>query len=177
MANPAFLVEGHLEQKAIGALCPGQPVQRINCNGKDVDLKVMAKFIETLIKLLGNRYYPIIVIVDREQRNTSARSMRKTIIGELTRLGVRDQLIVAVADRHIENWILADIHTMTELFGKNFRRRNYEGAGGKGQLKRLFESIGNVYNETTTGVTLLRQISSTRAQANSASLRVRPETS
>ena len=71
MPDPAFLIEGHMEKKILQSVCPGVPIRRIECNGEDVAMSVMAKFIETHIRLLNNRYYPIVIIFDREGREST----------------------------------------------------------------------------------------------------------
>ena len=43
MSNPAFIVDGHTEQKFISSICPGQPIRRTNLNGKSVQLSAIAK--------------------------------------------------------------------------------------------------------------------------------------
>ena len=86
MSNPAFIVDGFTELKIIQNICPGRPVKRTDCNGKDVELDAIAKKIALHIRLLGNRYYPIIILVDKENRNISfedmAEQLRQKLIEE-----------------------------------------------------------------------------------------------
>ena len=42
MPEPAFLVDGHMEQLIIQQLCPKKPVRRIGCNGDDVSMAAIA---------------------------------------------------------------------------------------------------------------------------------------
>ena len=48
MKRPAFLVEGHLEQRFVQAVCPGSSVLRLNCNGDKVAIEAVAKRVGTL---------------------------------------------------------------------------------------------------------------------------------
>jgi len=93
MNNPAFIVDGFTEMKIIQRLCPGKPVSRTDLNGKDVALEAMSKRIASAIRLFGNRYYPIIILVDKEQReiefNVMAEQIR-TILQENYNMGDQD---------------------------------------------------------------------------------------
>jgi len=71
MINPAFIVDGYTELKIVQNICPGQPIKRTDLNGKSVTIVAMAKKIAWHIRLLGNRYYPIIILVDKEEREIS----------------------------------------------------------------------------------------------------------
>src|SRR3954452_9708477 len=71
MPDPAFLVDGIMEQRILQHICPGKPVQRLNCNGKNVALEIIVDRIEFHIRLLNNRYDPIIILIDREQRRAT----------------------------------------------------------------------------------------------------------
>jgi hypothetical protein len=114
MASSAFLVDGHLEQYFIQQVCPDHPVRRIGCNGHSVSLEAIAKHIASHCRLFDNRYYPIIIIIDREDRDETACEIKNSLITLLQKEGVKDSLIVAVADRMIENWILADQSVIKE---------------------------------------------------------------
>lgn len=109
MSNPAFIVDGYTELKILQNICPGRPVKRTDCNGRDVKIKAIAKKIALHIRVLNNKYYPIIILVDKEEREMSFEEMAEQIRIELNNEGITDQdLRIGVADRMIENWIIAD---------------------------------------------------------------------
>jgi hypothetical protein len=142
MPEPAFLVDGVMEQRIIGHICRAKTVQRLNCNGTDTPLEVIVNRIEFHIRILNNRYSPIIVLIDREKRSETC----EEIVAEMSRLindrGYGDQLVLGVVDRCIENWILADWNSVVEQF-KEYgiltapERAQFEGKQGKTELKKL----------------------------------------
>src|SRR5690554_816402 len=71
MINPAFIVDGFTEKLIIEKICPGKTIKRADINGKNVTLDAIAKKIASLIRLLNNRYHPIIILIDKEERNES----------------------------------------------------------------------------------------------------------
>ncbi|MDT8375808.1 MAG: hypothetical protein RQ867_03605 [Mariprofundaceae bacterium] len=149
----AFIVEGHMEQKFIKKICPGRPVRRIECNGESVSPEAMAKRIDTLCKTFGGRYFPIVVWVDLEKRKCDVNSFRASLYQELESLGVRDEVMIGVADRSTEIWVLHDREKVLEVFPEisNPIPRQLEGKSGKGVMKRLLDT----YHETTDGFDLL----------------------
>lgn len=150
MSNPAFFVDGHLEQKFIQKYCPGAPVKLINCNGKNVVIDQIGKRVASLIKTMNNRNHPLIVIIDREDRENSASQIEKELKKSIQNHGINYEILIGVADRMIENWILADEDVMSEHIGYD-RNAVYEGSNGKSEIRTFIQS----YHETTTGVQLL----------------------
>lgn len=147
MSNPAFIVDGYTEKIIIQKLCPSQPVRRTDLNGKSVSISAIAKKVASLIRLLGNRYYPIVILVDKEQRDISfdimAEQIREGIINEgIVNLDLR----VGVANRMIENWIIADWETLTG--GTLNEPENPDGGSGSNIIRRVKGS----YDKTTDGV-------------------------
>ena len=156
MANPAFIVEGQMEQKIIGRLCPGQPVQRIMCNGDQVPITRLCDFVETLIRRLNNKYYPIFVIFDREKREDDCKTLSIQMLDELNSRGLNDQDIrIFLADRESEDWILKDIDAICAHYNIAKPRQAPQGKGG---LRSLVSSV-TPYHETTTGVELFFLVS------------------
>jgi len=79
---------------------------------------------------------------------------------------------VFVADRMLENWILADIAHISSkkvYLKKVSKQRNYESTDGKVELKRLFEK-GYDYNEVRHGQELFPLLRSAEASKFSPSL-------
>lgn len=147
MINPAFIVDGYTELKIIQHLCPNRPIKRTDLNGKFVKIPLIVKRIASHIRLLGNKYYPIIVLVDKEEREISCVTMIEQIKQGLIEHGLGNQDIrVGVADRMIENWIISDWNS---LDGKpKDKPKKCEGMNGSAVIKKL---KGN-YNKTTDGV-------------------------
>lgn len=174
MSKPAFFVDGQTEQRSINKICPGHPIRLIGCNGKKVALSAIAKRLKTQIKLLNNRYYPIIILIDREDRKESIQEIKEELKKELIKIGVKDECLISVCDRMIENWILADKKNIIKHTGKKiyFKKSNYEGLKGKSIIKRYYSG----YHETTDGVTLLSKSNPKTLCENSESFRDFAET-
>lgn len=151
MSNPAFLIDGFTEKLILENICPNTKINRINCNGNSVSMCAMAKRICTLIRLLNNKYYPIFVIIDREDREASASQIVEDLGNEIKKVGIKDDVRIGVCDRMIENWTLADWDSfkhstgIDETMTKPF---HFEGTQGKTQIKKYYPN----YQETTDGV-------------------------
>jgi Domain of unknown function (DUF4276) len=145
--NPAFIVDGLTERNIIHKLCPGCPIKP-SMNGKDVSLKRMAEGIVVIIRALNNRNYPIVVITDREQRPhdflTMATELKREILEQLPSINKPVDIRIGVADRMIENWILADADALgnpPEIPAET------DGLGGKGLMRKIMPT----YSETVDG--------------------------
>lgn len=166
--NPAFLVDGFTEKLVIEKLCPNTKINRINCNGHSVSLESIAKRIVSLTRLLNNRYYPIIVIVDREDREISAEEMAANLKDEIERYGLKDDIRIGICDRMIENWILSDKTTFSECCNVEVNDAMvFEGVNGKSFIKKTFP----LYQETTDGVSMLLKANPVAMAKNSLSFR------
>jgi Domain of unknown function (DUF4276) len=154
MAEPAFLVDGVMEQRILQRLCRGNVIRRIGCNGENVRMEVMAKFIDAQIKLMNNRYFPIIIVLDREGRVETSPTLVEQLTEELNMRGHTGQFVIGVPDRMIENWILAD-WTGAKSARPGFAdfEGQTEGCNGKSLIKTLLDS-SVFYNEPTLGVEL-----------------------
>ncbi len=146
MSNPVFFIDGQMEKKIIQALCPNQPIRVTGLNGKDVTVKAIAKKIAPLIRLLGNKFYPIVILLDKEARKITFEEMANQTKEALIEEGITDQdLRIGVADRMIENWILADWETFA---GKKTKPPETEGINGSSIIKK----VKGGYDKTTEGV-------------------------
>jgi hypothetical protein len=151
MPNPAFIVEGRMEQLIAAKICPGQPIKKIGCNGDEAPIAVMAKFVSAQIKILNNKYYPIVIVFDRENRQSTCEQIRLEMINILQNdYGYADQDIrIFVCDRMTEDLYLADIDTIVNHYKlPPYADQNFSGKGG---LARLLEPKIR-YHETTYGV-------------------------
>lgn len=148
MCNPAFIVDGFTEKLIIGRLCPGKPVRRTDLNGKDVSIEAIANKVASLIRLLNNRYYPIIVVIDREERKEDIQSIIDKLLAELNKRGLnKEDIRINVADRKIENWIIADWEIIGDIESKP---KDTDGLNGVAIIKKNLRS----YTKTTDGVDL-----------------------
>jgi hypothetical protein len=156
MNSPAFIVEGYTEKIFLSRACPGSPVKRLEINGKAVLLTAIVDRIESISKFFYGRYRPIVVVFDREGRKESADAIAASVATELTRRRPTDQYAVGVADRMIENWILADWERLRESIGALPAPPNrVEGSNGKAMLRRLLAERG--YSATIDGPALLKR--------------------
>ena len=150
----AFLVDGDLEKKFFQRKCPKTTVKKIGCNGRDVSLDEIAKRVATQIRTLGGKCFPIVIVIDRESRPEDTATISVTLLEKIKSEGITDHLIVAVADRMIENWILADYQNVLTYDGAKPLKKalqTFDGENGKATLKRIIPN----YHETTIGVDLL----------------------
>ena len=172
MINPAYLVEGDLEQKFIQNVCPGYPVRKINCNGDDVSLEAIGKRVGTLGRLLHKRHSPLVVVFDRERRAEPAQSIEVRLGEILKQEDIQVPVLIGVADRHIENWILADYEMFAQSarLSKKLLVESFEGKKGKSALKKAL-GRNRSYVETIDGVAWLRSARPAVIAQNSPSFR------
>jgi hypothetical protein len=165
MSNPAFIVDGFTEKLVIGSLCPGRPVSRTDLNGKSVTLDAIANKISSLIRLFNNRHYPIIIVIDREQRAENCSELCETLEKKIVELGFENHDIrICFADRMFENWIIADWAILNSTITKPEITDNLHGSG---ELKK---AIGS-YNKTTDGVELFLKCNLETVYQNSPSFK------
>jgi hypothetical protein len=157
-----------MEKRFISDVCKGQPVRRIGCNGDQVSMAGMAKHLAPLLRLLENRY-PRVVFFDRERRDESCNELANQLLSELQEHGVdTENVVIGIADRTIENWILADSGMPENVDFLKAGTANVEGRFGKSIVRKAMLPTVD-YNETTTGVTLLKAMRPSVARQNSAS--------
>lgn len=141
----AFLVDGQTEQRFIQLVCSGNPVQRLNLNGSSVSAEAIAKRAATQIRLWRGRHYPIVILVDLEDRSCDSSQLKAGIEQALSVEGICDRVLVGVANRMIENWVLADCGPKS--------LSAVDGLHGCNELKRLFPS----YDKAADGPEMLRR--------------------
>jgi hypothetical protein len=168
--KPAYLVEGDLEQLFVQNVCPKFCVQKIGLNGHDVGVPAIAKRVGTLVRLLQRRYRPIIVVFDRERRPATCDQIEKELRDCLQNEDIEVPLIVAIPDRDIENWILADYEVFCECSGCTaaIPATGFEGTKGKTRLKSLLPE-NRPYVETIDGVQWLKKCRANQIAEHSAS--------
>ena len=157
MPNPAFLVEGQMEQAIVQRICPGSAVRLIGCNGKDVSMTVLSKALNARLQRLS-RYDPVIIILDREQRTEECNILLNDLSLKLDDLGFSGRYILAMPDRTTEVWTLSD---WDEVRRRMPEMKEYhdiaEGRNGKAIIKKLLPD-DVVYHETTIGVEMFMSI-------------------
>ena len=152
MPNPAFIVDGHTEQCFIGAICPGHPIQRTNLNGKSVTINAIAKKMASMIRLFGNRHYPIIILVDREDREASIDDLAIELNEALVNEGITNEDIrIGFADRMIENWIIADFEKIADIKSKPEQTDGLKGSS-------IIKKHKGTYNKVIDGVRFLLSV-------------------
>lgn len=170
MPDPAFLVEGRMEQVIVQRLCPGKPVRLLGCNSDTAPLAVIARFADAQMRQLKN-YYPVIIILDREKRTQSCDEVRIELTKHLDDKGHSGQFVVGVADHMTENWILASWSSICAERSDHIPYDgNTESVDGKNTLRRLLPP-GSIYHETTVGVELFLSCDVRLVYQRSASFR------
>jgi Domain of unknown function (DUF4276) len=171
MATIAFIVEGNCEQRAIQKICPGMKVITLGLNGRDVSISAMARQIAAVTRVFSNRYYPIVVLFDREQRVESANDITSQINSSLEELGLdKHQFIIGIADRKIENWMIPFIDSCYgDAKGNAVAIPYTEGTNDVGRLKSALRERNISYHKTTVGAHLLSSIKPETLAAKSKS--------
>ncbi|MGN6115978.1 MAG: DUF4276 family protein [Nitrobacter sp.] len=166
----AFIVDGQTEKKIIQHICPDAPIRMTNLNGKDVSVVAIAKRVSSLIKLLKDRYYPVLVLVDREGRPQTSQELEQALCTELVdQHGIKaEEVIISCPDRMIENWMLADPKFFKSSYGIDISE-TYEGKNGKREIKNLLSNTSVVYHELTVGVDTFIRIDPSQLCLNSPS--------
>ena len=80
-------------------------------------------------------------------------------------------VLVAVPNRMIENWYLADIEFLSAkkaFLKRRLRQKNYEGSNGKAHMKRCMKA-GHTYGETKHGPQMFAVLRFAVARKNSPS--------
>lgn len=162
MSKPAFIVDGQTEMRIIQSICPGVPVRRTDLNGKFVKIEAIAEKIVQLIKLLNSKYYPIIILVDREDRTISSTDMTSKL-RELINNRCTDEIIIGIPDIMIENWLLVSKNVAENCL----KSGSCDGFNGHSELKRTNPN----YHKLTDGEKLFKGVDFSKLFKSSASFR------
>jgi hypothetical protein len=153
MPSPIFLVEGQTEKLFIEQICPGTKILRLEINGRNVAVGAVVERAASLIRLQQGRTSPSIILFDREDRLEPASAIAQEVSTELSRVLPAEHVVVGVADRMIENCILADWEALRSLLPNLPQLPPItEGLNGKAILKNLLRT----YSKTVDGPKLLR---------------------
>jgi hypothetical protein len=171
MNNPAFLIDGFMEKLILENLCPDTKINRINCNGNAVSIRAIAKRVSSLIRILNNIYYPIFILIDREDREQTPQQIIDALEEEIRSEGIKDDVRIGVCDRMIENWTLADWQSFKKSIGidkATITPLEIEGCNGKAKVKKFYPN----YQETTDGVSFFLNANPAVIFKNSESFRI-----
>ncbi|MFM2151386.1 MAG: hypothetical protein RLZZ187_3692 [Pseudomonadota bacterium] len=159
-----------MEQKIVQRLCPQSSVRRIGCNGKDVDMTVMAKFISAQIPLL-KKHHPIIIIFDREKRKKGRKQLESELKDILSNFINPDSIVIGIPDLTTENWILAGWDGVKEKYPHYLDCKKINlGKNGKSQIKKLLPA-GEIYTENILGPKLFSAADPNKMYQNDESFR------
>lgn len=133
--------------------------------------KIVAKASKQVSMLSSFNCRKVVIVLDFEFRRVAY----DRFVGMLQAAFGRRQwglpVLVAVPNRMVENWYLADIAYLSQrkrFLRRNIKQKNYEGSHGKRDLKRCF--VRNIsYSETKHGPELFAILRFGVAGQNSAS--------
>lgn len=158
-----FLVDGLTEQRFIQNVCNNKvSVKLTNLNGKTVETTALAKRVASLIRIWKGRYSPIVVVVDREKRSESAKEFAANLLAKVREEEITDNLIVGVADRMLENWMIAD----PALWPGEDIPDSVDGTSGASILRGYLDGA---YDKAANGPQLLKKSRPSEIRKRSAS--------
>ena len=114
-----------------------------------------------------------IVLTDFEERRESWRDFLLQLSALFATKTNDITVAVAVPNRLIENWYLADVEHLSRscaFLRRGLHQKKYEGRNGKAELKRFFNSKES-YRETDHGPKMFKLIRFPVARANSESFK------
>lgn len=114
----------------------------------------------------------VIILLDFESRSINYDDFLKMLSDSYKAHKFGVQVDVAVPNRMIENWYLADIEHLSKkksYLKDSIKQKNYEGTNGKVELKKQFKKSFDYY-ETVHGPELFSLIRFDVAKNNSPSL-------
>jgi hypothetical protein len=122
--------------------------------GHTADSKEIVRRARKQIRILrGLRCKRVVVVLDFEERGQPYQTFVDHLRAEFSCTDLGVPVGVAVPNRMIENWYLADIEHLSAnkvFLKRNLRQRNYEGCHGKSQMKK-FMRRPHTYSETKHG--------------------------
>jgi hypothetical protein len=160
MAVPAFIVEGQFEQRVIQLVCPGHKVVLLGANGDDVSAPALTARIETHFRRFSNRYFPIVVIFDRERRKSTPAQIEQELRELLSIKGIdAGQFIFFISDRDIEVLFLCHIGEDGNFVDDGCpRTKQVDGLLGEGELRKRLSRVGVHYHKTTVGIEMFKRL-------------------
>jgi hypothetical protein len=123
-------------------------------------MKTLCQRIETHFRVFSNRYYPIVVIFDRENRPQTPRELLDEINAILADKKLDPaQFIFLISDRDIEVMFVCH-HTKDGEFIDTGcpETTNVDGVAGESELRNRLSKRGIAYHKTTVGMTIFKKI-------------------
>jgi hypothetical protein len=165
-SNVGVLVDGRAEELFFRATLPGCRIRRNIPNGRDVSLDLIFDAIQIGHETFSGAVDTVIVKIDREQRAESFEAIVQALEQKILNAGIIRPTILALADRCLENWILADDVQISEICGADYDYI-HEGAMGKSILMNALQANAKLpYVKTSK---LLISASPNNIRANSQS--------
>ncbi len=121
--------------------------------------------------LRGFRCAKVIVMLDFEERRQDYRAFVRELEEAFSAQDFGLPVLVAVPNRMIENWYLADIELLSSqkaFLKSGLKQKKYEGANGKASIKRCMRT-GHPYSETKHGPQMFEILRFRVARQNSPS--------
>jgi hypothetical protein len=168
----AFIVEGRSEQKIVQKICPDSKALLLDCNGSHVKTSAIAKKIGTLYRIMNNRYFPIIVVFDREKRDASCEEIIEQLEQDLEKLDLdKNQFRIGVADRKLESWMLYGIDRDGNINTACTTSKNseFEGTTASGEIRIRLKKNDLKYHKTTLGVEIFASLEANKLRLLSPS--------
>ena len=173
IANIGIIVDGEGDYAAIKKRFPAFRVLKTDGpRGHDVAPdKIVVNSKKQVSMLKAMSCIKAIVIVDYEDRRTTYNKFVETLHNLYNNMNFELPVDVAIPNRMIENWYLADVEYLSnkkKYLKKKIKQKNYEGKHGKNELKKCF--VKNMtYRETKHGPELFYILRFKVARKNSAS--------
>lgn len=167
---PVLIVEGLSFALAATCVFPRRKAIDLGGLGHALTAGAIAKRAEPLIRIQLAKGCRVVLSVDREVRSTAATALEAAIHAALP-IDCQERVAVVVADRMLENWLLADVRGLTKrsYISRSARQRQYEGTHGKNELRQLF--VDHDYDETTHAPELMKHVRMKMAVKNSTSFK------
>ncbi|MCZ8102993.1 MAG: hypothetical protein O9972_34510 [Burkholderiales bacterium] len=166
----AFIVDGQLEKRVVQRLCNSAPVRVTNMNGRNVEISAIAKLICSFLDLFRGRYFPVVIVIDREARDQSSEQIEAEIKVRVSEYGHDVQgIIVSCADRMIENWIISGTSSYRGHDISCELMDHGDGCNGKSIVRQILGGCNVTYSETTVGVDLFCSMDFEKAAGRSES--------
>lgn len=186
LSRTVMVMDGPSDIRAITAKIQkdydGRPqFRKAACNGHTVTPEGYVNGIQGIVNFaLNSNFLHILCILDREKRRDSAKELARKIHQELIKTiekgskfkidELEKKIVVIVADRMLENWIVADIEGIKcrgELIKSDSIQGEFEGKSGVNVLKSYMKIS---YDKVQHAPLLLKSVSIDRARLNSPSL-------
>jgi len=124
-----------------------------------------------ILMLCAFRCSRIVIVLDFENRMMSYRDFVNSLEREFRAVQCAARISIAVPNRMIENWYLADIEFLSQekaFLRRGLSQKKFEGKDGKSELKQRMKK-GVAYSETKHGPELFEILRFDVARKNSAS--------